>query len=219
MIEADRQRYMVGIRETNGSPGTFRVTVVLKGLQQARRADGEPRRMPEHVVTVRRAGNDLAFDWSGSPDDPGPSRPELESEVRTRLDDRQAWIDRVVKLVAQVDAWARELGWETRRIDKRLDDSWVGSHVVPALLMQKETFRVLLEPIGRSAPGADGVVDLYLMPAYDDIASLYHYDGRWHLHYMRPDGRVAANVREAESRPLTRAGLRDVLAEMLSHAR
>ena len=30
----------------------------------------------------------------------------------------------------------------------------------PALLLQKETARVLLEPVGRAAPGAEGVVDL-----------------------------------------------------------
>jgi hypothetical protein len=29
--------------------------------------------------------------------------------------------------------------------------------------------RELLEPIGRPAPGIEGIVDLYLMPAYDDI--------------------------------------------------
>ncbi len=47
----------------------------------------------------------------------------------------------------------------------------------PALLMQEgPSAGLILEPIARSAPGADGVVDLYLLPAYDDIASLYFYN-------------------------------------------
>ena len=40
-----------------------------------------------------------------------------------------------------------------------------------------------MEPVARSSPGIEGLVDLYLLPAYDDIASLYHYSGKWHVHY------------------------------------
>ena len=80
----------------------------------------------------------------------------------------------------------------TRRIEKRLDDSGVGTHKVPALLLQEDTVRVLLEPVSRRAPGAEGVVDLYLMPAFDDIATLYFYDGGWQLHYMFPASPIVA---------------------------
>ena len=46
---------------------------------------------------------------------------------------------------------------------------------------------ILLEPV---APGTEGVVDLYLMPGYDDIASLYHYSNRWKDLSLGPqDGR------------------------------
>jgi hypothetical protein len=33
------------------------------------------------------------------------------------------------------------------------------------------------DPIARFTPGSDNVVDLYLMRAYDDIASLYSVRG------------------------------------------
>jgi hypothetical protein len=84
--------------------------------------------------------------------------------------------------------------------------------------MQEDTCRILLEPVGRSAPGAEGVVDLYLMPAYDDIASLYYYEDRWNLHYAFTGSGAVAAVREAEALPLSKDALRRVLEEMRQHA-
>lgn len=84
--------------------------------------------------------------------------------------------------------------------------------------MQSDLCKVLLEPIARSSPGADGLVDLYLLPAYDDIASLYYYDDKWHLHYMFPNAPIAGNIREAEGRELKEESLLSVLSKMKSNA-
>src|SRR4051794_19175368 len=100
---------------------------------------------------------------------------------------RAEWLDRLSGLTSLVGGWAEELDWSTRRIEKMMKDSRLGSYKAPALMMQKGATRVLLDPITRFAPGADGVVDLYLMPAYDDIASLYFVDGEWRLQYVPPD--------------------------------
>jgi hypothetical protein len=121
-------------------------------------------------------------------------------------------------LVTQVEQWGQELGWATRRIEKWLDDAQIGRHQVPALLLQEGTCRLLLEPIGRSAPGAQGVVDLYRMPAYDDIASLYFYEDRWNLHYLWPSGPSVATVREAPRVVLSKESLQGILEEMKRHA-
>jgi hypothetical protein len=133
--------------------------------------------------------------------------------------ERFAWIKRVTELVATVEHWARELGWATKRVEKKLDDARVGAHRIPSLLMQADTCRIILEPVGRSTPGTDGVVDLYLMPAYDDIASIYYYDGHWNLHYVFPGRKPVATVREAEALPLSKDSLERVLGEMTQHAR
>ncbi len=85
-------------------------------------------------------------------------------------------------------------------------------------MLQEGTTKILLEPIARSAPGAEGVVDLYLMPGYDDIASLYYSRKRWYLHYLTPEQKAAGNIREAQARPLTKASLKRVLEEMEAHA-
>jgi hypothetical protein len=76
----------------------------------------------------------------------------------------------------------------------------------------------MLEPVGRSALGVEGVVDLYLMPAYDDIAAFYYYNNRWNLHYVLPGAAPGATVRESDAVPLSKENLKPVLAEMSRHA-
>ena len=163
---AQKQRYMVSAYELEEASGALIFTFVPKGLPQERGLGGTPKRVPQFIVAVRQAAGELTFDWSGSPDDPGAAREEIQAEITARMKDREIWIDRVTSLVGQVEQWAGEMGWSTRRVEKRLDDARIGKHRVPALLMQQDTCRVLLEPVGRSTPGAEGVVDLYLMPAY-----------------------------------------------------
>jgi hypothetical protein len=139
-----------------------------------------------------------------------------------RVDDsrvlRDDWLKVLADLTSKVKSWAEELDWSTRLITKKMKDSRLGAYEAPALLMQKETTRVLLDPVARFAPGADGIVDLYLMPAYDDIASLYLQDGEWRLHYMFAGTPAVATVRKAESCGLSKDAIRRVLDEMIIHA-
>ena len=131
---------------------------------------------------------------------------------------KEAWLARLTDLVKNVRCWAETLGWATKQIELTRSDSQSGKYKVPALLLQDQDVRILLEPIARSAPGAEGVVDLYLMPAYDDIASLYFYDNNWHVHYMFPDTPTVRTIQEAEAKVLTLDTLRDVLEAMKSNA-
>jgi hypothetical protein len=85
--------------------------------------------------------------------------------------------------------------------------------------MQEGTSRVLLEPIGRSSPGTEGIVDLYLMPAYDDIASFYYYGGRWNLHYRLGGEKLpAAGAGDDQALPLSKDVLEKALADLRQHA-
>lgn len=92
---------------------------------------------------------------------------------------RDEWVRAVEQLVRDVEGWCREKDWPTRRIDKRLEDTRIGEYHAPALLMQVDLIKLMLEPIARFTPGSDGVVDLYRMPQYDDVASIFRRDGRW----------------------------------------
>jgi hypothetical protein len=213
-----QQRYMVGVFEPAEAGGAYLFTFVPNGLMQVRGPNGASKRVPQFTVAVREEAGGLAFDWGGTSDDPGAAKEEMQAEIAARMKDRTIWIERVSSLVGQVEQWAKELNWSTRRVEKKLDDDRVGKHRVPALLMQEDTCRVLLEPVGRSSLGSEGVVDLYLMPAYDDIASLYFYGNRWNLHYLFPGDRPGAAVREAEAMPVSKETLEKVLTEMRQNA-
>lgn len=130
---------------------------------------------------------------------------------------RGEWIDRLNKLVGDIETWAESFDWSTRRIDKSMKDPLIGPYKAPGLLMQKEFARILLDPISRATPGSSGVVDIYLMPALDDIASLYFYDGRWNVHYRLPNNEAAATIRDAQPKPLTKETLAEVLDGMARH--
>ena len=98
----------------------------------------------------------------------GESRPGIDNPEAVKAE----WLGRLNALVGEVEGWARASGWRTRRIDKTVNERRLGTYRVPVLLMEKDTVEVVLNPVARFVPGADGAVDLYVAPAYDDIASL-----------------------------------------------
>ena len=127
-------------------------------------------------------------------------------EVSPRIDDPEAvkaeWLDRLNALVGEVEGWARASGWRTRRIAKTVNERRLGTYKVPVLLMEKDTVEVVLNPVARFVPGADGAVDLYVAPAYDDIASLYLEGDHWVVHYgERPDPMATESVVDITPRP------------------
>lgn len=136
-----------------------------------------------------------------------------------QLDARKTdWLDRLSELINRIDNWTKAADWSTRKIEKRMRDPEIGDYIAPALILQKETLRILLEPVARVTPGAEGVVDLYLMPAYDDIASLYFTNGDWQLHYMFPGTPTVNTIRDADSVTLSQDSLKKVLEEMVKNA-
>jgi hypothetical protein len=129
---------------------------------------------------------------------------------------RDEWLARLSDLVETVRGWAQELDWSTRRIETKMEDLEIGDYKAPALIIQKETVRAILEPIGRSAPDVAGVVDFYLMPAYDDIARLTFYDDAWHVRHMFP-GSPDVGPRRRD-KPLSRETFQAILEAMIRNA-
>jgi hypothetical protein len=207
--------YTTSLQEVEDAPGTFIFTFVPKGGRQEHEPGSASTPVPRYVVVVREQDGAMSFDWCGQPpNDLGSSQAEFEKEARNRLTQRQGWIKRISELVATVEQWAKELGWSTRRIEKKIEDARIGNHKAPALLLQEATVRALLEPISRSAPGSEGLVDLYLLPGYDDIASLYFREREWHIHYLFPRSQAVAAVEEAEVKSLSKETLAAVLEKM-----
>lgn len=214
--EATLRGFWVRVRPVEGISDTYRLSYMPRGLMAERAPGGKPRRVPEYHAQVKAQGDAVIWDR------PPVERPEdlerLNNDALNRVTVLHAWLANLTSLISSVRDWSAEFGWSTKIVDKPMEDSEIGEYKAPALLLQAETTRVLLEPVAREAPGAHGVVDLYLMPAYDDIASLYYDGKKWHIHYVRPGGQVVANIREVEPRPLSKVSLRRVLEEMKSHA-
>jgi hypothetical protein len=101
------------------------------------------------------------------------------------------------------------------------EDPALGQYEAPRLVMERERDGVTaaLDPVARYVPGADGGVDLYLMPGYDEIASLYCEGGQWVVHHARrPDPAENHNhaVWESEALPYSKETILTILDEMAS---
>ena len=140
----------------------------------------------------------------------GEARPRIEDPETVKAE----WLGRLDSLVDEVEGWARASGWRTRRIGKTLSERRLGTYRVPVLLMEKDTVEVVLNPV-RFVPGADGAVDLYEAPAYDDIASLYFEGDHWVVHYgERPDPLATHSEVEITPRPYSEQTIRSILDGM-----
>jgi hypothetical protein len=190
--------------------------VRFQGPRLARGSGGRPNKVREYVARVSADHENIHIDWVESP--PEESRAEFEQDAAHRMRLRIDWLDSLTELMTLVKGWAEELDWSTKLIKKRLEDSEIGEYQASALLFQQELVRVVLEPISRSTPGGEAVVDLYLLPGYDDVASLYYYENRWHLNYLQTGMPSVGNNRQRDVKLLTKSSLRKVLDAMRNNA-
>ncbi len=219
--------YTVSVSPPANAEDGYHVVYTLRGTQRgwadglfhAIGNGGGGLQVPAQFEAVARFdGQQIAVRWASAAGQPEALRDEFERDVQNRVRLFGDWFGRLSALVNEVEGWLKELGWSTRRIEKSLEDAQIGKYKVPSLLMQEGVDRILLEPIGRSSPGTEGVVDLYLMPAYDDIATLFFYEGRWNLHSSSSKSAAVATVCEAVSRPLSKETFQEALAELRPQA-
>lgn len=111
---------------------------------------------------------------------------------------RDEWVRAVEQLVSEVESWCKANEWPTRRIDKRIEESKIGEYVVSGLLIQVDFVKLMLEPGARFVAGACGVVDLYVMPQYDDVASITLRDGVWYVRYRVTGDAISPEWRSAD---------------------
>lgn len=133
--------------------------------------------------------------------------------------ERDEFKTRVEALVEQVRSWVEPHGWITETYPKRMRDVDSQLFEVPALFIQKGPVPVLLDPVAYDVPGAQAVVDLYLMPTYDDMASLYLEQGTWMIRYpLPPDGGSTDSTMETQALPLGEESINQVLDSIATHA-
>jgi hypothetical protein len=217
--QATSPKYAVSIVDDSEDVDALRFTYDPRGPESLGSEAERPESVQPYVVSVQvqGCGDDARFHWIRAPEQK-TTQDELETIARQRVSARHEWLERLGKLVATVKGWADELGWATKVVDKKMEDAEIGNYKAPGLLLQQEVVRLFLEPISRTAPGTEGLVDLYLMPSYDDIASLYFYDGHWNVHYMFEGTPTVGDIRQTKAEPLSKAMLQKVFDEMKANA-
>ncbi len=97
-------------------------------------------------------------------------------------DKSTAFARQVENVVCQFEAALAEMNQLARRDEKRMRDETGGVYSVQSLTVFMGPMRLLLDPIGYDVPDCDGAIDLYLLPPYDPVATLYLEHGEWFIH-------------------------------------
>jgi hypothetical protein len=112
-----------------------------------------------------------------------------EAPVADPVAVRDEWVAAVTALVDLVEGWCKELDWATRRAPKTIeDDAPLGTYRVPMLRMQYWDVQLMLDPVSRFGARNAGQCNLYVMPAYDDLALVYRRGGDWFVRERTPKG-------------------------------
>jgi hypothetical protein len=99
---------------------------------------------------------------------------------------RDEWVEAVEKLITEAEGWARRREWTTKRDAKRVEEDRLGPYTVPRLLVHAVFGRFVLDPVCRFVPGAEGLVDFYVMPSWDSL-TIVRDRGLWYLHLDHGD--------------------------------
>ncbi len=99
---------------------------------------------------------------------------------------RDDWLLASTALLAEAENWAKEQDWPTRRFSKDVTEDFIGNYRLDKLVYSAEGAQLALIPVGRFAPGSDGIFDLAVMPAYDSVMVVREKD-RWFIHPLAND--------------------------------
>ena len=134
-------------------------------------------------------------------------------------DKSDVFVSQVKRVVDQFESTLSRQDWMLRHDPKRMRDEAGNVYSIPSLTLFKGPIRLLLDPNGYDIPGAEGVMDLYLLPPYDPVATLYLEHGEWFIHSPFPVNLNAiANATEWTRSPLTKDSISDVLESIVQHA-
>jgi hypothetical protein len=87
------------------------------------------------------------------------------------------WMHAIGTVEKQAEEWSAEAGWRSRRVNKKISESLVGTYQAPQLLIFAEPNLYVLDPLARFIPGGQGSFDLAVQPSYY-TTSLYRVETR-----------------------------------------
>jgi hypothetical protein len=91
---------------------------------------------------------------------------------------RDAWIAEVNKMAYDVERWAAENDWDTKRETKELLEDEIGAYEAPVVRVQTMQGRIYFEPTARFVGGANGRIEIAATPSFWQ-ATLLKTDGGW----------------------------------------
>jgi hypothetical protein len=112
------------------------------------------------------------------------------------------WRPAVDGLVGNTESWAKEFGWATKRVPKRLSETLLGTYEIPQLLMHAAPNLYVLDPVARFVPGAAGAFDLSVQPSFYTISLYRDFDGIWHAHHAVGQGANTGKRDKWDKEPL-----------------
>ena len=138
-----------------------------------------------------------------------------EPKAANRTADVTDWLDRLDELLMSVQEWSATSGWHGRLTGKHIAESGLSRYEVPVLVLSRDDAEVSLVPVARKVPGADVLVNIFRMPAYDLVASLFQEEAQWFILYaFTPDSAEARVVIEATRLPLKEGSFNRVLDDI-----
>ena len=66
---------------------------------------------------------------------------------------RHEWLQAIETIEKQAEEWSAEAGWRTRRVNKKISESLIGTYELPQLLIFAEPNLYVLDPVARFIPG------------------------------------------------------------------
>ncbi len=134
-------------------------------------------------------------------------------------DKSDAFAKQVESVVSEFEASLSRQDWSMKRDLKRMRDEIGDVYAVQSLTLINGPVRLLLDPNGYDIPGAEGVMDLYVLPPYNPVATLYLEEGEWFIHSPFPAALNAVNNPTKWTRScLTKDSISKTLRSIVEHA-
>lgn len=171
---------------------------------------------------LRGAVDDFRSAASVVPADAPATVPQLRDGVRAFARLKEAvrkltlseWLPAASELTRQVESWAKQAGWATRREAKALNETLLGDYALDRLYFYAEGNLFVLDPLARFvAGGALGAFDLSIQPSFF-VTSVYRdQSGAWLVEVDDPQAAQGKNKEPLTAEALKRAlaGLRALL--------
>lgn len=120
---------------------------------------------------------------------------------------QEDWQHASNELLGEAEAWMKQDGWPCKRYSKDTTEAFIGNYAQERLVFSAEGSQLALIPVGRFAPGTEGLFDLAVMPAYDSVM-VVRRGNRWYIHpTLGDEGRQDWSKEAFESMSLTLARL------------